>query len=49
MMKGSASAGSTSSGSTSTGSSSAKDTKTPAPASGKMGDKPSSSSSPASK
>jgi hypothetical protein len=40
MMKPSASAGSTSSGSTP-----AKDTKTPAPASGKMGDKPGSSSS----
>jgi hypothetical protein len=44
MMKGSASSGSSSSGSTS-----AKDTKTPAPSSGKMGDKPATSSSTTSK
>jgi hypothetical protein len=44
MMKGSASTGSSSSGSTS-----AKDTKTPAPSSGKMGDKPATSSSTTSK
>lgn len=40
MMKGSASAGSTSSGSTASGSTSSKDTKTPAPTSSKMPDKP---------
>jgi hypothetical protein len=46
---GSTSSGSTSSGSTSSGSTSAKDTKTPAPSSGKMGDKPATSSSTTSK